>query len=572
MSQPATATPLLKPKPWLALAGLGFCLALALLLRWPMMTAAERHLDSDLAVDGLTLRQFVQEGRWRWHYPGTPHIGTAPLLLSLPAVAVWGEGPAALVFAGVAANLLLIAGVYGLTCKAYGPTPAFFAGLMLAAGGLGQMWLSGRVTGGHLLAAAWLAWAWLGWSRLIGSAKCWPWLVFGIFCGLGLWVDSLFLLALPGLGVASLMEAWAGRNEIPIKTRVIQAVCFIAMLPIGPGLLKLGDGVNVYGAQFESVTDQELIFEHAIILFLECMPRLVFGQNFYSSGPMIQMPPEIPASGNRLIQSNIALLLYSSMILLLLGGAMAGRKAHRRELRKSKSGHWVRSMWAGFYVMALLNILSFLFNKNIFNSDNYRYLVLLLVPLGIFYGRTIRPGPWGILSRILILGMALLFSIEIFDWQSRYGLRNLANYNLMSEKSRWLVTDHLIRSPLSTILNEENGASRILKSDVFETDYWDVYKALYLCRMSVTAARPFGIYPNRFRDEAPTRVRYIVFSSLSRTPPQMFQIVRSEGAKLIREDQHMEIYERRIGDLPGQIQPATPPPVTGKPENRSRKE
>ena len=50
------------------------------------------HLDSDLAVDGLTLLDAVN-GHWRWHYPGTPYMGILPMLLSYPQALVWGANP-----------------------------------------------------------------------------------------------------------------------------------------------------------------------------------------------------------------------------------------------------------------------------------------------------------------------------------------------------------------------------------------------------------------------------------------------------------------------------------------------
>ena len=54
------------------------------LIRVPLVLNAHDHLDSDLAVDGLTLLDAVH-GHWRWHYPGTPYMGILPMLTSLPA-------------------------------------------------------------------------------------------------------------------------------------------------------------------------------------------------------------------------------------------------------------------------------------------------------------------------------------------------------------------------------------------------------------------------------------------------------------------------------------------------------
>ncbi len=60
---------------WLIVA-----LTLVALIRVPLVLNAEAHLDSDLAVDGLTLIDALN-GHWRWHYPATPFIGTPPVLV-----------------------------------------------------------------------------------------------------------------------------------------------------------------------------------------------------------------------------------------------------------------------------------------------------------------------------------------------------------------------------------------------------------------------------------------------------------------------------------------------------------
>src|ERR1700743_1898179 len=92
--------------PWFALA---LALGWAAVVRIPLVVNAPVHLDSDLAVDGLTLREAVH-GHWRWHYPGTPYMGTLPVLLSLPQAIAWGAGPVALVGGGL--------GGFGLLCGA----------------------------------------------------------------------------------------------------------------------------------------------------------------------------------------------------------------------------------------------------------------------------------------------------------------------------------------------------------------------------------------------------------------------------------------------------------------------
>ncbi len=125
-----------------------------ILLRVPLILNAEDHLDSDLAVDGLTLIDAVH-GQWRWHYPGTPHMGVLPLFFSYPQAMIWGANAFTLVSGGTLIWILIVAGTFALAWKSYGPSVAGWAILPLVFSSTGTIWLSGRITGGHLLTLAW---------------------------------------------------------------------------------------------------------------------------------------------------------------------------------------------------------------------------------------------------------------------------------------------------------------------------------------------------------------------------------------------------------------------------------
>ena len=77
------------------------------LIRVPLVLNAEDHLDSDLAVDGLTLLDALH-GQWRWHYPGTPHMGILPLFFSYPQALIWGANAITLVSGGTLIWLLIV--------------------------------------------------------------------------------------------------------------------------------------------------------------------------------------------------------------------------------------------------------------------------------------------------------------------------------------------------------------------------------------------------------------------------------------------------------------------------------
>src|ERR1700732_562866 len=110
MSTPSTSDRLRPSLAWLAL---GLALGWALLVRVPLILNADVHLDSDLAVDGLTLLDSTK-GHWRWHYPGTPFMGIGPVLLSWPQAMIWGANPTTLVCGGTAAYLGLLLATFVL--------------------------------------------------------------------------------------------------------------------------------------------------------------------------------------------------------------------------------------------------------------------------------------------------------------------------------------------------------------------------------------------------------------------------------------------------------------------------
>ena len=139
--------------PWLCLLA---AVCWSVLLRVPLILNAPVHLDSDLAVDGLTLQEAVA-GHWRWHYPGTPYMGIGAVLLSWPQARIWGASPKTLVSGGTVAHVLLIAAVFTLAWRVFGRSVAIGSLVPLTFASTGVLWLSGRITGGHLLIVAWSA-------------------------------------------------------------------------------------------------------------------------------------------------------------------------------------------------------------------------------------------------------------------------------------------------------------------------------------------------------------------------------------------------------------------------------
>ena len=201
---------------------LGLGLVWTVLLRVPLIVNAEDHLDSDLAVDGLTLIDAVH-GQWRWHYPGTPHMGILPLFFSYPQALIWGANAFTLVSGGTLIWVLIVVGTFCLAWKSYGPSVAGWAILPLVFSSTGTIWLSGRITGGHLLTLAWHTLAFVGLHACLSKGGAMRAIALGFWCGLGLYLDMMFLFTLFGLVPAALVGwLFGGRWRLKIgNDRVI---------------------------------------------------------------------------------------------------------------------------------------------------------------------------------------------------------------------------------------------------------------------------------------------------------------------------------------------------------------
>jgi hypothetical protein len=485
--------------PWLALA---LSLAWIVLARVPLLLNAEAHLDSDLAVDGLTLLE-ARQGDWRWHYPGTPHMGIAPVLLSWPQSLIWGANPWTLVSGGVLAYVLLTIATFALAWRASGPTAAAWSLVPLTFASTGAVWLSGRITGGHLLAAAWHALAFLllaGLLRRGGIGRA-AWL--GLWCGLGLYLDQLFLFTMLGL-VPAALAAGFGPGRVP--HRFAAALAFVAGTVVGylPHVAGTrADPYDAYGEQFETIftaprthridIDQarRLAGEHTRLLVLECLPRLVAGPRFVSDKrwglhgvqhdpPQAAAVPVVPARvAPRAHPAAIATLALGVLVLL---GAIIGLLRGRGEPADAAE---LAVRW-GLLASGLYVVGAFVINRNIYNSDNYRYLVTLLVPLAVGFGLWAeRIWRGGRLARAIlvafVVGLAGLQTSETARWYRGFGWLD-ARYRPVRVALRDPALDWLRAHP---------------EIDLIYGSYWDVYRLSFLLGGRVRGV-PFPEYPDRY--------------------------------------------------------------------------
>lgn len=131
-----------------------------------------------------------------------------------------------------------------------------------------------------------------------------------------------------------------------------------------------------------------------------------------------------------------------------------------------------------------LILFGFLISNQIYNSDNYRYLVFLLVPWSIGLGMVLaglsRKGTGGlILAVTLAIGFAGAFSLDTWSWYERLG---------------WIGRSAARTGPDDPVLAWFEGHPEV---DSVFGDYWDVYRIALETRGRIEGV-PYPHYPDRF--------------------------------------------------------------------------
>ena len=511
------------PIVWLVLA-----LLWVVIIRIPLIANARQHLDSDLSVDGIVLREFTN-GHWRLHYPATPGIGTLPVFYSLPQALIWGANPYTLVSGGTVAYLGLVLATVGLAWSAFGRDTALWSLVPLTFCSTGALWLSARITGGHLSAALFHALAFWVFHRVITRGTRRDTLIFGLICGFGLYVDTMFLLTLAGLAPAALIFWWrTGRSLGAAHSTLLFTVAFlVGFLPRAIGAKT--DPFNAYPQEFIRQFESGLLLEHLKLLGLECFPRLIFGHRL----PDLQADPAAIGLGGPapiLFQHErnpvaIAVTVVLATILMASIRALASPEASERD-RASDSIRW------GLLVSSVITLVAFIIFRDIFNSDNYRYLVNLLVPwaigCGLFLRSIAKVGRVGCVAASLCAGLvAVLMTVDTARWYRQFGW--------LDESYRPVQV--AVEDPLLDWFNAHPEIHSCYGG------YWDVYKLSFLAKHELIGI-PFPIYPNRFPEwllKLPSGHTDVVIRRRHQMTGRFSEHARRNGGQVIAEESTFEI-------------------------------
>jgi hypothetical protein len=465
------------------------------LIRIPLVLNAEDHLDSDLAVDGLTVLD-AADGRWRWHYPGTPSMGIVPVLASYLQALVWGATPVTLVSGGTVLWAMVVIATFWLAWKSYGPSVAGWAIVPLVFSSLGTIWLSGRITGGHLLALAWHTLSFVGLYTCMTRGG-WRFVtLLGIWCGLGVYIDAMCLFTILGIATAAGI-AWLSGSRT--RSGIVLAATFLGGMVIGVLPREVGrcvDPYDAYPAQFAASFHPSTVTEHTELLALDCLPRLIAGTGLQAVGRWQRgrSSSTQPPAGDWSVL--LMMTVFASAIVRLALDSFRSGDSSRR------------AVTCGTLLSGAVIVAAFLVSKNIYNSDNYRYLVFLLTPWSVGFGLCLhdlsRRGVRGRLAAGLIAVMlAAGMTVTAFRWylETRHYLDD-RGYPVRREHSPW---SELVILPERTRLGDPRPAPWRAELYRIPPDvthlfggYWDVYRLSFLSGKRIVGV-PYTMYPNRFR-------------------------------------------------------------------------
>jgi hypothetical protein len=253
------------------------------------------------------------------------------------------------------------------------------------------------------------------------------------------------------------------------------------------GIGKLVDPYDAYADQFSWSLQPRLLGEHVEILALECLPRLISGHRL----PRLEADPDPALLGSaaplqRSAAGNTGFGWPAlALTVLALGGFIAALLS-LAALARSSTDPTQRLITAGILTTSVLVIVGFLVNRNIFNSDNYRYLVLLLLPSSIGLGCVLRRVSLarraGLKAASLFaIALAVLFTIDAIAWY-----RRLAWIDERCVPVRRRLDD----AALAWL--EERPEVRWIQGG-----YWDVYRLSFLTKDRVRGV-PLPVFPDRF--------------------------------------------------------------------------
>ena len=268
------------------------------------------------------------------------------------------------------------------------------------------------------------------------------------------------------------------------------------------------DPYDAYPSQFELTTGRSGVWSSTRgSVLLHCLPRLVAGTELDSieqtglfalcsrlRGDARTLRASRPPAGPPGRDEWLALVVAAVFIAAVI--AVARDSVRARDPARMAVG-------CGVLGSALLIVAGFLVNRNIYNSDNYRYLIYLLTPwalgFGIMMNGLARRGRVALVAACFLSAILLeVMTAGVFLWYR-------------DERPYVDQRGVPVRLPVAALVGADAGPGRtaagsgtvvvdfVVPPDVTHVfgGYWDVYKMAFLSGGRVTGV-PWPIFPNRF--------------------------------------------------------------------------
>lgn len=277
-------------RPLLVWGLLVLLLALSVVPRLPLLVNATRSFNSDEAVDALVVQHLLHRGELTLYNWDAHYYGIVEGVLTLPFLAAGFAIPLASKLGSLAGFLALVAGVFLLGRRLYGPAAGLAAAALLLGFSPQVVQWSVLASGGYALVVAWGTLTFVQLDRYRAAPSRARLVGLGFMVGFGLYIYELFLVY-----VATLAGAWvvaslpwrvflapdraAAEREIRALPRALgSAALFLAGFILGwaPKLALLFTGTSAAGKRpIYALAHPRAAFANLRLLATQCIPAFL---------------------------------------------------------------------------------------------------------------------------------------------------------------------------------------------------------------------------------------------------------------------------------------------------------
>ncbi|HEX8846562.1 MAG TPA: glycosyltransferase family 39 protein [Pyrinomonadaceae bacterium] len=458
---------------WIAL--LLAALALAFLLRIPILYNSVTQFNSDEAVNALVIKHMLEGREFSFFNWDTTYYGISESLIALPFIALFGFVPLSFKLAALTGFLILLIAVFFLGRRLFGTTAGLAASASLAVFSPMLLMWSTLASGGYCLIVGWGAITVLQIYYLIRKPSIAKLALLGWLLGSGIYIYQLYFvyvvtfsaaLALVMVRELSLREGRA-RAKLLFESfgaaRIVKwLLAFAGAFTIGcaPKIIAYLSGVSSTKQPSFGLAAPAVIYGNLKLLLQRCLPAF-FGVNPFGAPELARWSgPSFPLWAETFYLGLFMAAWLWGVWTVFRSGGQRGSIARRR-----------RAVLTILVLLPVVNVLLFILSTNPQDTLSNRYLLPSLTSLTVLAGGMIvHAGRRSKACAILLTCAVLAFGL--------------------SKSFTWLVNQQFITSNLQLVRKHEpllDVLDLLRKKGVRGAfgDYWTAYKATFLSREEI---------------------------------------------------------------------------------------